>query len=255
MRTFGTLALLGLLTTEPAHALGRLADIQVYDRTAKLTLPVYEHEGRYYVAGEPRHEYQISVNNVSGARILAVASVDGVNVLSGETAAPDQDGYVLSPQQSYGIAGWRKSMDRIAAFYFTKLKDSYASRTGRPDDVGVIGVAVFRERSYCCWPWRSSRDEFDDSRAAGAAESESLAKSAPGAQRREERIGTGHGRSEHSEVSYTNFERASDTPDEVITIYYDSRKNLVAQGVIPQPRYYGYRSPRPFPGAGFVPDP
>ena len=44
------------------------------------------------------------------------------------------------------IAGWRKNLARTAAFYFTELPDSYAARTGRPDHVGVIGVAVFRER-------------------------------------------------------------------------------------------------------------
>ena len=36
-------------------------------------------------------------------------------------------------------------MDDVAQFYFTDLPDSYAARTGRPRNVGVIGVAVFRE--------------------------------------------------------------------------------------------------------------
>ena len=44
------------------------------------------------------------------------------------------------------ITGWRKSLERTAAFYFTDLGDSYAARTGRPQNVGVIGVAVFQER-------------------------------------------------------------------------------------------------------------
>lgn len=64
---------------------------------------------------------------------------------TGETAAPSQSGYVLQPWQSTSIEGWRKSLDRVAAFRFTRLANSYAARTGRPDDVGVIGVAVFRE--------------------------------------------------------------------------------------------------------------
>jgi hypothetical protein len=50
-------------------------------------------------------------------------------------------------------------------------------------------------------------------------------------------LGTGHGRSETSVVRWTNFERASQTPDEVIAIHYDSYRNLLAQGVInEQPR-------------------
>ena len=36
-------------------------------------------------------------------------------------------------------------LNEVAAFYFTQLPDSYAARTDRPDNVGVIGVAVFRE--------------------------------------------------------------------------------------------------------------
>ena len=65
------------------------------------------------------------------------------------------------------------------------------------------------------------------------------------------RLGTGHGRSETSVVTYTEFERATAVPDEVITIYYDSYRNLVAQGVIRAP---SLARPDPFPGR-FVPDP
>jgi hypothetical protein len=251
-----------------SQAAGNLADVQVYDRKQGVILATYIHDGRYYVAGEPGNEYEIRITNRGGERLLAVTSVDGVNVISGDTASPNQTGYVLSGYESTGIAGWRKSMSRIAAFYFTKLKNSYAARTGRPNDVGVIGVALFRERyqppvyqepPHCCWPFNSSRDEGDARPAAPAAKS---AQESAGAmsdaqpQRREEksRLGTGHGRSEHSVVTYTDFERASSTPDEVIAIYYDSRRNLVAQGVIPSYPQYGYHRPEPFP-QGFVPDP
>ena len=42
--------------------------------------------------------------------------------------------------------GLAQGPERTAAFYFSDPGDSYASRTGRPDDLGVIGVALFRER-------------------------------------------------------------------------------------------------------------
>ena len=92
------------------------------------------------------------IRNCTGARVLVVTSVDGVNVISGDTAAPSQSGYVLEPWGSVEITGWRKSLSRTAAFYFTDLGDSYAARTGRPQNVGVIGVAVFQEK-----PSRASR--------------------------------------------------------------------------------------------------
>jgi hypothetical protein len=69
-----------------------------------------------------------------------------VNVISGETARQDGRGYILGPQGSYDVVGWRKSETEVAAFAFTALPNSYAARTGRPGEVGVIGMAVFKER-------------------------------------------------------------------------------------------------------------
>ena len=124
-----------------------LAAVDVYDRTTGSALTLYEKDGRRYVVGAPGNEYAVRIRNCTGRRILAVTSVDGVNVITGDTASPDQSGYVIEPWGSVEIAGWRKSMSHTAAFYFTNLGDSYAARTGRPFDVGVIGVAVFAERA------------------------------------------------------------------------------------------------------------
>ena len=49
------------------------------------------------------------------------------------------------------------------------------------------------------------------------------------------------------------FERATTEPGQVIAVQYDRLENLVALGVIEAPRLA--RSPRPFPGMRFVPDP
>src|SRR2546428_8289309 len=123
------------------------ASVEIVDRSEGRVLPVYWHQGRRYVVGKPGNEYAIGVRNGSSGRVLAVMSVDGVNVISGDTASPQQSGYVLAPYESADIAGWRKSLARTAAFYFTALPDSYAARTGRPDNVGVIGVAAFPQRA------------------------------------------------------------------------------------------------------------
>src|SRR4051812_28618495 len=140
------LVLAAMLCAGGAAAHGGMADLSVYDRTEGRRLAVYWHEGRAYVVGKPGNEYQVTVRNRQRDDVLAVVSVDGVNVVSGETANPGQTGYVLSPLQSYAIRGWRKSLEETAAFYFTALPDSYAARTGRPDNVGVIGVALFRKK-------------------------------------------------------------------------------------------------------------
>lgn len=137
--------LLGSMTTAPALA-GRLADVTVYDSGSGRVLPVHAHDGRSYIVGQPGNEYQIRIRNRTGAEMLAVVSVDGVNAVSGETADWNQTGYVLAPYQTLAIKGWRKSLKRVAAFYFTDHASSYAARTARPHNVGVIGVALFRKR-------------------------------------------------------------------------------------------------------------
>lgn len=248
-----------LLTTLPAGAVGRLADIQVIDRDSGETLAVHHHKGEHWVAGRPGARYAVSVRNALGARVMTVVSVDGVNVISGETAAWGQTGYVLSPWQQYDITGWRKTDAEVAAFHFTALPDAYAARTGRPDHVGVIGVAVFREKVHppvvlpqpVPWGQRREADSVAGTPASPAAPSASESATANAAERRmapaspATRLGTGHGEREHDVVGHTSFERRSSRPDETISIRYDSRENLVAMGVIsamPVPP-----RPNPFP--------
>jgi hypothetical protein len=91
-------------------------------------------------------------------------------------------------------------------------------------------------------------------RAEGGAVSNDAAESA--ARVLKDRLGTGHGRNESSYASYTQFERASTTPSETITIYYDSYQNLLAQGVPVATAPIARFRPDPFPDRGrFVPDP
>jgi len=256
--SFRATALLALFF--PFAALARPpVEVEIYDRSAGRVLPIYWHAGERYVAGEPGSEYEVRIRNRGPGRILAVTSVDGVNVINGRTAAPGQGGYVLDAYGSVEIDGWRKSMNEVAAFYFTSLPDSYAARTGRPDNVGVIGVAIFRERAP--EPVMQQQD------SVAAAEAEPLRRqpqpdAPPAAKSRRDsaesaslmgRLGTGHGERRDSAAIYTNFERASSEPETVIRIFYDSRRNLLAQGVIPGKRY-ARNFPDPFPG-GFVPDP
>src|SRR5882762_8649515 len=122
-------ALLPAWTT--VHA-GALVDLTVVNRATGERIAVHAHRGRLYVAGAPGAKYSILLENKIGERALAVVSVDGINVITGDTAAPAQSGYVLDPWGSVGIDGWRKNMSEVAAFVFTALPESYAARTGRP---------------------------------------------------------------------------------------------------------------------------
>jgi len=148
------------------------------------------------------------------------------------------------------IGGWRKSLDDIAQFVFTDLPDSYAARTGRPDNVGVVGIAVFRERWQRPLPAPAPPVAAAPQAKAGASADRAMAMEAM-----PQRIGTAHGQRERAPVGQTTFERASSVPQQVSELRYDSVQALVAMGVLPR-RYQAqtWPQPRAFPG-GFVPDP
>ena len=266
-------ALVCAFTSPPALAVGRLADITVIDRNTGATLPVHSYRGEFWVAGMPGARYAVAVQSRHGQRLLAVPAVDGIHVLSGQTAAWSQTGYVFTGYSNYQITGWRKSDSEVAAFEFSSLGDSYAGLTGRPANVGVIGVALFKEKQVPI-----SRDDQELSKNEGArplsrsksmtspapepaptptptaanrnadrANNEAAESASPGssasanevarrsAPQAAAKLGTAHGQRESSVVSQTAFERQQTQPDEVVLIRYDSRANLVALGVIRVP--------------------
>ncbi len=272
-----------------ARGFSRLAEVSIIDRDSGVALTPHYYRGDYWVAGTPGARYAIEIRNRLAERVLAVTSVDGVNVVSGEDAAWNQPGYVFNPGERYEVTGWRKSDAEVAAFTFTDASNSYAERTGRPANVGVIGVAIFRERPpepLYSWPRiggqpyreapiaRSAQSAADAAAPVaappGAAQSDarmqenstagaSASTMAPNMLRApmaSEKLGTGHGERENSSVQRTDFVRLRPQPDEIIRIRYDSFENLVAMGIITrrgiEPR------PSPFPGSpasGYVPDP
>ena len=156
-----------------------LARVDLYDRGVGEALPVYRHHGRRYVVGQPGNEYAIRIRNCSGGRLLAVVSVDGVNAVTGESASPDQSGYVIEPGGYVNIQGWRKDLSRTAAFYFSDPAESYAARTGRPDDLGVIGVALYRERKVESPAWLSDERASTSQGTLKRAESDAARDSRP----------------------------------------------------------------------------
>ncbi len=283
------IAAIGVASAGSAVAGSNPVDLQVVDRETGQPIRMWRRHGRLFIAGEPGERYSLRVSNHTAGRVLVVLSVDGVNILTGETAAYGQRGYVFSPYETYDLTGWRKSLSEVAAFSFAPLPQSYAAQTGRPGEVGVIGMAVFKEKVSPPPPppinvEQPRYDRMYTGRAesrlaapapppppppplqAGAAR-EAVAQNAPKAKdaskpmaladRVEEKLGTAHGPREVSVTRIVAFERASPYPESVRQIEYDTYANLVSRGVIPQPAYE--HQPQPFPsdgdGRGFVPDP
>ena len=257
---------LAVLTTGACTPLSArpLVEVSVVDRDTGEWLREYRHRGDRWVAGTPGNRYSVRLANTTGERVLVVLSVDGVNAVTGQTASPSQGGYVLEPWESAEISGWRKSLDDIAQFVFTDLGDSYAARTGRPHNVGVIGVAVFQESRPRYYPTPAppiARDDGYD-RARGEAKSApaptAAANEAAADGIARQSMGTGHGQREWSPVGQTSFVRASRNPAQVSQLRYDDAYRLSALGIIPReydyPRHGHRGAPRAFPN-GFVADP
>jgi len=55
-----------------ASAVGGMADLTVLDRSEGRVLPVYWHESRAWVVGQPGNEYEVSVRSRQGEDVLAV---------------------------------------------------------------------------------------------------------------------------------------------------------------------------------------
>lgn len=128
---------------EPA---GRLVSFALRDQSGRI-LPGVNAGGRWFVIGEQGRRYSIALRNETDYRLEAVMSVDGLDVVDGRPASLRKRGYILEPRQRLVIDGWRRSLNTVAAFRFSSVRDSYAQqRHGDARNVGVIGVALFHER-------------------------------------------------------------------------------------------------------------
>jgi len=243
-------ALAALAASCNALAESGIAHVAIIDRKSGVELVPHFYHGECWVAGTPGATYAIEIRNRLGERLLAVTSVDGVNVITGDTAGWDQAGYVFDPGEGYQITGWRKSDSEVAAFTFTDSPSSYAERTGRPANVGVIGVALFRERAPQPMQAPAPMPSPNQGEIADAAKSRVREAAVP-------KLGTGHGARETSHVINTEFARMQPQPNEVIRIRYDSFENLLAMGIIERP-HSTVPTANPFPASPvqrYVPDP
>jgi hypothetical protein len=141
-------------------------------------LPTFHQGGLRYVLGEPGARYNVRVSNPTGERVEVVVTVDGRDAVSGQPGDyVSQRGYLIEPWGSLLVEGFRRSLDEVAAFRFTGRGQSYSALRGTPENVGVIGVAVFPEKARPKRPiWRPRRPYSYDERyvpersAAGESE-------------------------------------------------------------------------------------
>ena len=108
----------------------------------------YNKDGKVYVEAKDGSEYEIRIKNNNCHRVLAVCSVDGLDVLTGKPAGLDGGGYIIAAYNSYRIKGYRYNNDNVGAFKFSKKEKSYAASKSKKlaQNCGVIGICVYGEK-------------------------------------------------------------------------------------------------------------
>lgn len=111
----------------------------------------YYHDGKTFVEGRKGSDYTIQYYNNSPNRVKVVLSVDGLNVISGDTDW--KRGYVVEPWGTLNVPGWRKDNNNVAKFVFSSIHGSYNQHndSGDVNNVGVIGAMVFNEQPQVIW--------------------------------------------------------------------------------------------------------
>lgn len=101
--------------------------------------------GGFRLHGRSGDRYRLAFSNPGRQTVEIVATVDGLDVLSGRPGTIANRGYVVRPHEMLVIEGFRQSENEVAAFRFSAPDDAYAANTqqGDPRNIGVIGMAVF----------------------------------------------------------------------------------------------------------------
>jgi hypothetical protein len=257
----------------------------VLEDAAGNPLPSFYHEGRTFVLGEPGERYTIRITNPTGQRVEAVLSVDGRDAISGRVADyRAQRGYIVPPYGSVTVDGFRQSLSAVATFRFADPADSYSARLGTPENVGIVGVALFSERKRKLQPAPVVRSpprraypgyEVEDERASAPASRSDRAAPAPaksgngaGESRRRasgsaaprepvDNLGTEYGETRLSSVVEVPFERASARPERVLSVRYDDADGLAARGIDVTPSWSrrAEGEPEAFPNSRFAQPP
>ena len=108
----------------------------------------YHHLDKVFIEAKDGSEYSIEIKNNTWKRILAVCSVDGLDIISGKKAEEKNAGYVINGYSSAKFDGFRVSDEKVAKFVFGAKGDSYAADKGNgaEKNVGVIGVRLWDEK-------------------------------------------------------------------------------------------------------------
>jgi hypothetical protein len=187
------------------------------------------HGGNTYVSAPWNRDYAIRLL-VPRGRYLAICSVDGLDILTGKRASTATgSGYVLTPAShttANDIPGFRLNDTEVARFHFGDRRDSYAARLDKPENVGVISVVFFAERTRNLGVLRSVRSGEGDT-FRGATRGGGMMGGATKGGGHD--MGTEFGQLFDHRVDRVGFDRGEEVAR--FSIEYASEKSLTAAGI------------------------
>jgi hypothetical protein len=240
----------------------------------------YNHNGKIFIQANPGSEYSIEIKNNHWKRILAVTSIDGLNVLTGKTANENDTGYIIGAYSSEKIKGFRISDSEWALFKFGYKFDgnTYAQskEDGSEKNCGVIGLRFFYEKEpilvnsiftntsnvhniyenkliNCCDNYSENGGLYGKGRYGYEPSNIDMnfcSSPAPHIPQENFDCGTEFGRRETSKVKNVDFERGYLVQS--FDIYYASRRSLINMG-IPLDNILQSNLPQSFPNNYCIP--
>lgn len=210
----------------------------------------YNQDGNTYIEARAGTEYSIKINNNSWERKMAVITVDGVNVISGQPQGSDiGEGYIINARNSIDIKGFRKDSSSVGAFKFCKKGVSYCNEKGLNGNNGVIGVRIYAEKLpvyvYKLFKQSNNDNLYNSSIPPNSIDSKIYCNSISDSCMRSIQcnysasscdsvpnfdMGTTWGQKIEDSVITVNFEHERSVQAEYV-IYYDTRENLEKIGI------------------------
>lgn len=221
-----------------------MKDTNVVIKVNGKAVDQYEHDNCTFIEARDGTEYTITVQNNSYNRKLAIVTVDGVNVITGEPQGNDnKNGYVIGSFDSVDIKGFRQDLNSVGTFKFCKSGESYCNQKGLRGNNGVIGVRIYREKlNDIVWTFTDSNSDnsyqklpgnINYSDNTGSSIMENVFRSNITCSTVADKgcfdMGTTWGKKLNDSVTEVYFE--PDVDFEETIIYYDTRKNLEKIGI------------------------
>lgn len=123
-------------------------EVLIHGKPAKEYSQWSNGEYKTFIEGRPGTEYSLRIYNNSNQKLLAIAAIDSINVVTGKVSDGYQDrGYIIQPCGGVLIKGYRESDSTVGAFKFTNKSDSYAKEKGMERNSGVIAVNLIAEKT------------------------------------------------------------------------------------------------------------